>query len=116
MSTDSPEFNEQRLCKRLNLDFLVSIEHPDGSILEGITIDLSLGGLKVACETVPGEKWVGAEVTLMLLNPAFPETPFECKVQRLENKLMALSLANSCVPRFGLAVGKDQFKRSSTME
>ena len=111
MSFEIPENNEQRQCRRLNMDFHVSLEHTDGSLLEGITIDLSLGGLKIACESEPDDKWTNSEVVLKLLNPEIPESPFSCKVLRLENKLMAVELERSCAPRFGLAVGKDLFKR-----
>ena len=99
MSIDNPDHTEKRSSQRLNMDFHVSLEHPDGSLMEGITIDLSLNGLKIACESGPEDSWLNTEVTLNLLNPTFPESAFECKVLRLENKLMAVQLASSCAPR-----------------
>ena len=111
MPIEIPESDEQRLCQRLNLDYLVCLEHPDGSLLEGLTIDISLGGLKVACESIPERKWQGKKITLTLLEAKFSHAQFPCMVTRQENKLLALQLDSSNAAKFGLLINKDQFKR-----
>ena len=113
-SDNSEDYSEKRNSRRLNLDYLLRLEHPSGRELKGLSIDISLGGLRVACQDEPDDSWLGENVNLILADEKLPDEIFECRVNRLENKLMALELERRSATRFGLAISKNMFKHTGT--
>lgn len=112
-SDNTEDYSEKRSSRRLHLDYMLRLEHPSGQELKSLSIDISLGGLKVACKDKPDDSWLGENVSLILADEKLPDEIFECKVNRLDNKLMALELERRAATRFGLAISKNMFRQTS---
>ena len=49
-SLDSQEQQDKRVCQRIELNKQVQLKLADGQIINGLTEDISLGGLRIATE------------------------------------------------------------------
>lgn len=101
--------DDKRRYIRHNIDYMLTVEHPDGRELEGLSIDVSLGGMMVACHQAPDSSWIGETIQLRLTQENSYSESFDCIVNRLDNKLMALQLKQKSVKTFCRAVKNEIF-------
>lgn len=106
---------DTRLYRRLNVDFVVLLEHPDGEVLRGKSVDVSLGGVRICCNQKPRHRWLGETVTLSLAADVEDGESFKCLIRRQDGKYLALELDRGTAARFGLAFCRDQILRPVDM-
>ncbi len=111
--SNTPNNVDRRLCKRFSLERPVKLTLDSGLIINAMTDDVSLGGVKV---TSPEEfkDCSGASAVLQLwLDDEHLSAEFSCKIVRCESQVISLELERKKAAAFGMLVTRGLLKQKS---
>lgn len=82
---------ERRKYRRHGVQARVRLYHPEVGALDGISSNISDGGVHVTLEILPPVQR-GAELKMVLLDSRNPDIVFNCEVVRVEEQALALAI------------------------
>lgn len=114
-SSDSSVQQEKRICQRIGLNKQVQLKLADGQIINGITEDLSLGGLKIITEDTLESETIKDVEQIALLQIKFMDgqlsSEYPCTVVRCGTGSLSLKLDKKKAASFGMMLTSGTFKQ-----
>ena len=114
MSTS--DHQERRTCERIELNRSVLLKLAGGQTINGITTDISLGGVKISTQDTYNEQWNEQHAILHIkliddeLSPEYP-----CTIVRCQSGILCLKLDKKKAASFGAMVTRGVFKRKKSL-
>ena len=105
------DVTEQRVCDRATLRQPVVVVAAKGETVDGTLINVSLGGMLVELPTGAGGFEHGQDIELRLV-PTDKGRSYSCKVMRVGDGMIGLSIDRKLAARFGLDLTRGMFSRS----
>ena len=102
---------EQRVCDRAALRQPVVIVPTEGEAVDGMLVNVSLGGMLVELAQGADGFERGQDIELQLM-PRSSERSYRCKVMRAGDGMIGLSIDRKLAARFGLDLTREMFSRS----
>ena len=109
--------SERRTCGRTNFLRQIIIKLADGSEIQGSTSDVSLGGVSIDVDKIPGHIKTGQTAKLHIVLENGDESPgFKCDIVRISEKSIGIKLDKKNAPKFGILLTKNLYKRKYSKE
>ena len=113
--SDNQEQQEKRVCQRIELNRQVQIKLADGQIINGLTEDVSLGGLRVTIQDSFEYTGLKSVEQVVLLRIKFSDDQFSpeypCTIVRFEADAVCLKLNKNNAASFGMMLTRGALKQ-----
>lgn len=116
-SSFSQSQQEKRICQRIELNRSVQVKLPDGSIITGLTDDISLSGLKVITRDFSinylstDQAELMASLQLKSVDGSL-SNEYPCSIVRVEPGVICLKMDSKRAASFSLLLTQGIFKQS----
>ena len=115
MNTSTQNNDDRRVCERIVLNRNVQVDLASGQKINGITVDISLGGVCISVQEDLNENFLQQNARLFIkdregnLSPEFP-----CSVVRQGANRLCLQLDRAKSAQFAMMLTKGLFKKKIT--
>ncbi len=112
MNTTTQNNDDRRVCERIVLNRNVQVDLASGQKINGITVDISLGGVCISVQEDLKESFLQQNARLFIkdregnLSPEFP-----CSIVRQSENSLCLQLDRAKSTQFGIMLTKGLFKK-----
>ena len=112
MNTSTQNNDDRRVCERIVLNRNVLVDLEGGRTINGITVDISLGGVCISVQEELDESFLQQNARLFIkdrddnLSPEFP-----CTIVRQGENRLCLKLDRAKSTQFGIMLTKGLFKK-----
>ncbi|MCU7938602.1 MAG: PilZ domain-containing protein [gamma proteobacterium symbiont of Bathyaustriella thionipta] len=107
---------EKRVCQRIEHNRSVQLRLADGHIINGLTDDVSLGGLKIITrDNIENTMLTNQSQQNVVLQIKYVDgqlsSEYPCSIARLESGAICLKLDKKKAVSFGMLLTKNMFRR-----
>ena len=103
--------DERRACQRIGINRPMSLELSSGERIEGLTEDISLGGVFFKTNVSLAEELLGQVASLQIGDGNQTSPSYPCRIARIIENNMGLELERDVMAAFGKELTKGMFRR-----
>lgn len=102
---------EKRSCDRIGINRTINISLADGTMLGGVTMNISLGGVLLKPDRDISEQYLGSSASFTLVCKFGVSSVYLCKIIRISGDLISLEVDKKAAIKFGKELTRGIFAR-----
>jgi hypothetical protein len=104
-------YAEKRSCDRVGVSRKINISLADGDSLDGVTMNISLGGILLKPGRSVGGQYLGTSASFTLICEFGVSSVYLCKIIRISDGLISLEVDKKAAVKFGKELTRGIFAR-----